>query len=92
MKGLGLVRSADLDQKKLKRNTKVNIEPDMTAEAKVLHPIDLDHAINVNVLKIERRDNMKEAEKEIDTDQDHTETEIKISTSSIRYRQHRLRC
>ena len=80
MKDLGHAKNVDLGLKKQKRNTKVNINRIRDiVEAVALTLITPDH-INVNVLKIERRDNMKEVEKEIDTDQDPTETEIKIST------------
>ena len=62
-------KSGDLDPKKPKRNTKVNINRIRDeAEARALSPIVPDH-INVNVLEIERKDNLIEVEIEEDISQ-----------------------
>ncbi len=59
-------KNGDLDPKKPKRNTKVNINRIRDeAEARALSPIVPDH-INVNVLEIERKDNSIEVEIEED--------------------------
>ena len=67
---LGHEKDVDLDPKKPKRNTKliINLHVDIL-EARVAIRIDL-LLINVNVLKIERKNNMTEVDSVIDTAQD----------------------
>ena len=78
MKDLGHAKNVDLDPKKLKRSTRAVIKHRAyILVVRVAIPIVLD-LINVNVLKIERKNSMIEVEREIDIDQDTTETiEIK---------------
>lgn len=78
MKDLGHTKNVDLDPKKSKENTKIKINPIRgIAEVGAQILIALDH-INVNVLKIERKNNLKEAETEEDITPDIIEIEISI--------------
>lgn len=73
MRGLGRVRSADLDPKKQKRSIKVDTSLITGPIALIVIQIVPDPS-NVNVLKIERKNNMKEAGIEIDIVQGLTVT------------------
>lgn len=76
-KGLDPARKEDLDPKKPKRKTKINTNRDTIVVAAILIAKDVVDQIlaNVNVLKIERENNLTGAEKENDIVADHT-TEI----------------
>lgn len=81
-KDLDPARKEDLDPKKLKRRTKINTNRDVIAVVVLLIAKDVVAPIlaNVNVLKIERENNLTEAERDKDTvEEDTTEiTEITI--------------
>lgn len=81
-KGLDPAKNAGLDPKKQKRRTKTNIDQDITAPVATLIVTGVVAQIlaNVNVLKIERENNLTEAERDKDTvEEDTTEiTEITI--------------